>query len=330
MADATAHQGTTDARPVQSVRFDPGSAHPARVYCYWLDGKDHFPADRQAAQAVIRHRPQVVAGAQANRAFLGRVVRYLAADCGIRQFLDIGTGLPAPGATHQIAQELAPECRVVYVDNDPLVLVHARALLTAASPGKCSYIDADLRDTSTVLAQAARSLDFTRPAAALLLAVLHFIPDTDDPAAIVACLAAALAPGSYLVISHLTSDFAPDQVTAAVTAYNAAVPTTVVARTRPGQCPVRRAAAGATRGGSGHRMAPGRYRPSRPGGGSVRRSGPHSAPTGPRARGRPGMTGYPASEPTLADVAAQFLCWVCAPRASAACITQNTRPPACK
>ena len=115
----------------RAPRFDPSVAHPARVYACWLGGKDHYPADRKAAEDVIQQRPQVVAGARANRAFLVRVVRYLAAECGIRQFLDIGTGLPAPNSTHQAAQAIAPGCRVVYVDNDPLVLVHARALLTS-------------------------------------------------------------------------------------------------------------------------------------------------------------------------------------------------------
>jgi len=201
------------------------------VYNYWLGGKDHYPADRNAAKQVIRYRPQVVAGARANRLFLARVVRYLAADCGIRQFLDIGTGLPAPGATHQIAQQVDPACAVAYVDNDPLVLVYARALLTSPPPGRCAYIDADLRDTTTVLDQAARTLDFTRPAAVLLLAVLHFIADADNPPAIVAALAAALAPGSYVVITHLTGDLAPGPVAAGVDAYNAAVPVSIVPRT---------------------------------------------------------------------------------------------------
>src|SRR5215468_3682487 len=118
MADTSTQQDTA-ARPHRSRRFDPATAHPARVYCYWLGGKDHYPADRIAAQQVIRHRPQVVAGARANRMFLARAVRYLAAECGIRQFLDIGTGLPAPGATHQIAQQIDPACTVAYVDNDP-------------------------------------------------------------------------------------------------------------------------------------------------------------------------------------------------------------------
>src|SRR5499427_4377421 len=118
------------------LRFDPSVPHSARVYGYWLGGKDHYPADREVAEEVIRRRPQVVAGARANRAFLARVVRYLATECGIRQFLDIGTGLPAPDSTHEVAQRVAPETRVVYVDNDPMVLVHARALLTPGPQGR--------------------------------------------------------------------------------------------------------------------------------------------------------------------------------------------------
>src|SRR5262249_2001668 len=213
---------TTDYQ--HTALHSAATAHPARVYCYWLGGKDHYLADRKAGDAVKRHRPQVVAGARANRAFLARAVRYLAAERGVRQFLDIGTGLPAPGATHQVAQQTDSRCTVAYVDNDPLVLAYARALLTSQPQGRCAYIDADLRDPATVLARAARPLDFTRPVAVLLLAVLHFIADSDDPAGIVAHLAAALAPGSFVVISHLTSDFAPDQVTAGVGAYNAPLP----------------------------------------------------------------------------------------------------------
>jgi SAM-dependent methyltransferase len=201
------------------------------VYGYWLGGKDHYPADREAAEEVIRRRPQVVAGARANRAFLALVVRYLAAECGIRQFIDIGTGLPAPGNTHDVAQAVAADCRIVYVDDDPLVLAHARALLTSTREGSCDYLDTDLRNTSAVLAGASWTLDFDRPTAVLLLAVLHFIPDADDPAGIVATLARQLSPGSYLVISHLTSDFAPGPVTAGVSAYNALVPTALVPRT---------------------------------------------------------------------------------------------------
>jgi SAM-dependent methyltransferase len=216
--------------PEPDLRFDPSVPQPARVYAYWLGGKDHYPADRVAAEAVIARRPQVVVGARANRAFLARVVRFLVAECGIRQFLDIGTGLPARENTHEIAQGTAPTCRVVYVDNDPLVLVHARALLTSTRRGSCDYLEADLRDTAAILAGAARTLDFTRPVAVLLLAVLHFIGDADDPAGIVAALASKLAPGSYLVISHLTADFEPGQVAGGVEAYNALVPTSLITR----------------------------------------------------------------------------------------------------
>ncbi len=214
-------------------QFDPSVPHPARVYGYWLGGKDHYPADREVAEEVILRRPQVVSGARANRAFLARVVRFLAAGRGIRQFLDIGTGLPAPASTHQVAQAIAPDSRIVYVDNDPLVLVHARALLTSGPQGSCGYVEADLRNTSAVLAGATQTLDLTRPVAVLLLAVLHFLPGADDPAEVVAALTPRLAPGSFVVISHLTSDFAPGQVATGVEAYNALVPSPLVFRERP-------------------------------------------------------------------------------------------------
>jgi hypothetical protein len=178
------------------ARLDPSLPHPARVYGYWLGGKDHYPADRLAAEEVMTYRPQVVAGARANRAFLVRVVRYLAAECGIRQFIDIGTGLPAPDNTHEVAQAVAADSRIVYVDNDPLVLAYARALLTSTRRGVCDYIDADLRDTTAIVARAKSALDFTQPIAVLMLAVLHFIPDSDDPAGIIAALAHQLAPAA--------------------------------------------------------------------------------------------------------------------------------------
>jgi S-adenosyl methyltransferase len=211
-------------------RFDPGVAHPARIYNVWLGGKDHYPADRKVAAEVAQCRPQVVVGAQANRSFLTRVVRYLADQRGIRQFLDIGTGLPSPDSTHEVAQAIAPQSKVVYVDNDPVVLAHARALLTSARRGACGYIEADLRDPGTILREAANTLDFTRPAAVLLLAVLHSVPDASDPADIVARLVTGLAPGSFVAISHLTGDFAPAQVASGVAAYNALVPAGITPR----------------------------------------------------------------------------------------------------
>lgn len=218
-----------DAFPASS-RFDPHVANPARVYNLWLGGKDGYRADREAAEQVSRCRPQVVAGARANRAFMARVVRYLAARRSIRQFLDIGTGLPAPGSTHEVAQAIAPQARVVYVDNDPQVLSHARALLSSAPEGACAYLDADVRAPGDILDLAAQTLDFTRPAAVLLLTILHFISEADDPPGIVARLAAGLAPGSFVAISHLTADLAPEQVASGVAAYNARVPAEVTAR----------------------------------------------------------------------------------------------------
>jgi hypothetical protein len=162
------------------ARFEPDVPHSARVYNVWLGGKDGLAADRKAAAEVAACRPQVVAGARANRAFLARVVRYLAGQRSVRQFLDIGPGLPAPGNTHQVAQAIAPESKIVYVDNDPLVLAHARALLTSDT-GICEHVDADLRDPGKILAEAARTLDFTQPVAVLLVAVLHFLTDADHP-----------------------------------------------------------------------------------------------------------------------------------------------------
>jgi hypothetical protein len=186
--------------------FDTSVANQARIYDYLLGGKDNYAADRAAVEAVLKVAPELGYSARANRAFLGRVVRYLGAEAGIRQFLDIGTGIPTAGNTHQVAQAVAPESRVVYVDYDPVVLAHARALLTSHQAGATEYIDADLRDTGTILAQAARLLDFGQPVAVTLLMILHVIPDSDDPYAMVANVMDALPSGSYLAVSHLGSD----------------------------------------------------------------------------------------------------------------------------
>jgi S-adenosyl methyltransferase len=186
--------------------LDTGHAHSARVYNYWLGGKDNFAADREAAKQAIAANPGIVADVRANRAFLARAVHHLTAGCGVRQFLDIGTGLPTARNTHEVAQEAAPDTRVVYVDNDPIVLAHARALLTGARAGATAYLDADLRDTGTILAQARRTLDFSQPVALMLLIILHLIPDHEDPLGIVARLTGALPSGSYLVLAHPASD----------------------------------------------------------------------------------------------------------------------------
>ena len=186
--------------------LDTRHAHSARVYNYWLGGEDNFAADREAAEQAIAANPGIVADVRANRAFLVRAVRYLASACGIRQFLDIGTGLPTANNTHQVAQAAAPDARIVYADNDPIVLSHARALLPSTPEGACDYVDADLRDTSAILRAASATLDFGEPVALMLLIILHLIPDEDDPYGIVATLMRALPPGSYLVLAHPASD----------------------------------------------------------------------------------------------------------------------------
>ena len=180
-------------------------AHSARIWNYWLGGKDHYAADRQAGDKVAAMLPSIVAQAQADRAFLGRAIRYLAGDAGIRQFLDIGTGLPTADNTHEVAQRVAPQSRIVYADNDPLVLAHARALLTSTPEGACDYIDGDLHDPDKILAEAARTLDFAQPVALMLLGIVHHICDTGEAYSIVRRLVAALAPGSFLAINHSTS-----------------------------------------------------------------------------------------------------------------------------
>jgi hypothetical protein len=194
------------------AQLDARYAHPARVYNYWLGGKDNFAADREAAEQAIAANPGIVADVRENRAFLVRAVRYLAGECGIRQFLDIGTGLPVADNTHQVAQAVAPDARIVYADNDPIVLLHARALMTSTPQGACDYVEADLRDTKAIVQAASRTLDLGAPVALMLLIVLHLIPDADGPYGIVSDLAAALPPGSYLVISHPASDIRPEQM----------------------------------------------------------------------------------------------------------------------
>ena len=190
--------------------IDTTRAHPARIYDYWLGGKDNFAADREAAELALEAYPDLAKAVQSNRAFLGRAVRFLAGQ-GIRQFLDVGTGIPAADNTHEVAQREAPDSRIVYIDNDPIVLLHAQALLKSTPEGACDYLQADLRDPDTILARAARTIDFGRPVALMLLAVLQFILDEQDPYGLVSRLVAALPSGSYLVISHPTDDFNPNR-----------------------------------------------------------------------------------------------------------------------
>jgi len=188
------------------VPFDTSVAHVARVYNYWLGGKDNFAADRAAGEQAIKAFPNIPLSARANRAFLARAVRFLAGEMGIRQFLDIGTGIPSASNTHEVAQWVAPDSRIVYVDNDPVVLTHARALLTSNPAGATDYIDADLRNPRQILAGAERTLDFGRPVAVMLMAILQHVADDEDPYQVVATLRDALPPGSYLALSHPASD----------------------------------------------------------------------------------------------------------------------------
>jgi O-methyltransferase involved in polyketide biosynthesis len=200
--------------------IDPEVPHTARIWNYWLGGKDHFAADRTIGDQVQRFLPDIVTSARADRKFLHRAVRHLVDDAGIRQFLDVGTGLPTADNTHEVAQKLAPETRIVYTDNDPLVLTHARALLTSTPEGATDYIDADARDTKLILDAAAATLDFDQPIAVMLLGILNFIGDDDQALAVVRELMAAVPSGSYLAIAHPTTEIRPEESAAAAKQWN--------------------------------------------------------------------------------------------------------------
>ena len=212
--------------------LDTGVPHIARVYDYWLGGKDNFAADREVGDQVLATGNAVTENVRANRAFLGRAVRYLAAEAGVRQFLDIGTGLPSVDSTHEVAQRIAPASRIAYVDNDPIVLAHARALLTSHPDGATCYIHADARDTATVLAEAARVLDFDRPVAVMMVGLLHCIPDEDDPAGLVATVLDAVPPGSYLTVSQPAADIHTEVMASTAAVMRALMPQKITYRTR--------------------------------------------------------------------------------------------------
>jgi S-adenosyl methyltransferase len=192
------------------AKLDTSMAYSARVNNYWRGGKDNFAADRAAAEQAIQAFPQLPEAVRAGQVLRGRVARYLVGQTGVRQFLDLGTGLPPDQTICQIADALAPGCRCVYTDNDPMVISHARALLTGGTQGSCAYIQAELKDTAAILAAAAETLDLTEPVAVIGVSVLHLIPDTDDPYAIVSRLMAATAAGSHLFIVHPSSDLRPE------------------------------------------------------------------------------------------------------------------------
>ncbi|MEV5729922.1 MULTISPECIES: SAM-dependent methyltransferase [Streptomyces] len=192
-------------------RINTSQPHTARIWNYWLGGKDNYEVDRAAGDQIRRLHPGIGEYARADRLFLGRAVRYLVEEAGIRQFLDIGTGLPTADNTHEVAQRLAPQTRIVYVDNDPLVLAHARALLTSTPEGRTDYLDEDLRNVDAILEHASKTLDFSEPVALILLGVVIFIGDDEDPYSLVRRLVDALPAGSHLVLSHtITSPSMPD------------------------------------------------------------------------------------------------------------------------
>ena len=202
-------------------RIDTTTAHPARRYNYWLGGKDNFAADRASGDAIEAAMPTIRLMALENRMFLGRAVRFVA-EQGVDQFLDIGTGIPAPGNTHEVAQSVIPTAHTVYVDNDPIVLTHARALLTSAPTGTNAYLDADIRQPDSILTnpELHETLDFTRPVALMLVAVLHFVREDEDPQGIVRKLIGALPSGSYVVASHATWEYQSPEAIAELTANN--------------------------------------------------------------------------------------------------------------
>ena len=224
MADSTEWMKAGLDGPPPRIDLRTDVAHTARMYDYFIGGKDNFPADREAGDKVIQNAPFVTHAARANRRFLHRAVRQLAAEHGIRQFLDIGTGIPTSPNTHEIAQAVDPTARVVYVDNDPMVLAHARALLTSAKPGRTTYIDADLRDPAAILSspRLLDTLDLDQPVALMLIAIMHFIPDDQNPYGLVDELLQALPAGSFLALSQVTHDYAPDEWGAVEATYAAA------------------------------------------------------------------------------------------------------------
>ncbi|HET8683844.1 MAG TPA: SAM-dependent methyltransferase [Micromonosporaceae bacterium] len=213
----TDSQSATGQEP---FKIDTSVAHPARVWDYWLGGKDNYPADREVGDNIQSVMPDIAINARADREFLGRVVRYLVGRVGIRQFLDIGTGIPSANNTHEVAQATAPECRIVYVDNDPIVLAHARALLIGLPQGATAYVDADLREPDKILKAAARTLDFRRPVAIMLLGILEFVTDNGEAQAILDRLLDAAPSGSYLAIAHPATEDPQDAMGRALRAWN--------------------------------------------------------------------------------------------------------------
>ncbi|GKQ38193.1 SAM-dependent methyltransferase [Streptomyces sp. A012304] len=207
--------------PTPPVEIDTSKPHPARMYDWYLGGKDNYPVDEAMGRQMLALDPRVPVMARVNRAFMHRATRWLAKN-GVRQFLDIGTGIPTEPNLHQVAQRIAPDARVVYCDNDPIVLVHAAALLRSTPEGVTEYLQADVRDPATIVKEARKVLDFDRPVALSLIALLHFVPDEDGAHELVDRLLAELPSGSHLVMTHATADFTPQESAAATEKLKAA------------------------------------------------------------------------------------------------------------
>jgi len=227
VADSSAMAGRTAPPDI-----DTTIPQPARFWDYLLGGKDNYPIDREVGEQVLAIFPDLLDSARADRGFLLRVVRYLVKEAGIRQLLDIGTGLPTVNNTHQVAQATAPECRIVYVDNDPMVLVHARALLTSTSQGKTDYLHADVRDPEAILDQAAQTLDFQQPIALMLLGIMNYVLDNAEAHSIVKRLLDALPSGSYLALSHPTAEVHAEAIETSIAQYNASGAAPIRTRSR--------------------------------------------------------------------------------------------------
>ncbi|MEU5792821.1 SAM-dependent methyltransferase [Streptomyces sp. NPDC047813] len=211
---------TNDVAVSLRARINTSQPHTARIWNYWLGGKDNYEVDRAAGDQIRRLHPGIGEYARADRLFLGRAVRHLVEDAGIRQFLDVGTGLPTADNTHEVAQRIAPESRIVYVDNDPLVLAHARALLTSTPEGRTDYLDEDLRNVDAILEHASKTLDFSEPVALILLGVVIFIGADDEAYGLVRALMDRLPAGSHLVLSHTVTHPSMPDVDEAVKFWN--------------------------------------------------------------------------------------------------------------
>ena len=223
---------TPDADTPVPGGIDTTTPHSARFWNYLVGGKDNFQVDRDMAAAILTVMPQLGEGARADREFLRRVVTYLTKDAGIVQFIDIGTGLPSANNTHEVAQSIIPDARIVYVDNDPLIMVHAKALLVGTAEGTVDYLEADIRDLDTILTAARRTLDFSRPIAVMLMGVLNFVTDDAEAEAIVRRLLDEVPSGSYLAISHPTPEVDADAIIAGVDQWNASGAAQMTIRTR--------------------------------------------------------------------------------------------------